>query len=281
MYWTNKKKGVIYYTYMDFDPDELDNPTRNQFILSKGHNGILLYTIFCDMGMYDWDLLLDTYNTIGHPFSPHPNRKRVKGIEVSTGSLGHGLSWASGIAHANRNKDIKSRIFCMLGDGEMEEGSNWEAILYAASKKLDNIVAVVDFNHCSAAFETGENMRWGEKGGPEGMADYNSVQAAMKLQEQGYDIGVIDMHTIKPIDKEAVIAAVKATGKILTVEDHNVLGGLGARVADVLMEEGVPAKVKKIGVPDCFAEFGYPEELYPYYGLDIDGIVKTALEFLK
>ena len=114
-----------------------------------------------------------------------------------------------------------------------------------------------------------------------GMAVYNSVQAAKKLQEQGYDIGVIDMHTIKPIDKEAIIKAAKATGKILTVEDHNVLGGLGSRVADVLMEEGVPAKLKKIGVPDCFAEFGYPEELYPYYGLDIDGIVKTALEFLK
>ena len=125
---------AIYYKYMDFDPDKLDDPNRNQFILSKGHNGILLYTIFCDMGMYDWDLLLDTYNTIGNPFGAHPNRKHVKGIEVSTGSLGHGLSWCCGIGHANRAKGIKSRIFCMLGDGEMEEGSNWEAILYAASK---------------------------------------------------------------------------------------------------------------------------------------------------
>ena len=83
-----------------------------------------------------------------------------------------------------------------------------------------------------------------------GMAVFNSIQAAKQLQEQGYDIGVIDMHTIKPIDKEAVVKAAKATGKILTVEDHNVLGGLGARVADVLMEEGVPAQLKKIGVPD-------------------------------
>lgn len=114
-----------------------------------------------------------------------------------------------------------------------------------------------------------------------GMGVYNAVQAAMRLQEEGYDIGVIDMHTIKPIDKDAIVKAAKATGKILTVEDHNVLGGLGSRVADVLMEEGVPAKVKKIGVPDCFAELGYPEELYPYYGMDIDGIVKTAREFLK
>ena len=184
---------ALYYKHMAFDPEKLDDPERNQFILSKGHNGILLYTIFCDLGMYDWDLLLDTYNTVGHPFGPHPNRKYVKGIEVSTGSLGHGLSWASGIAHANRNRGIKSRIFVMLGDGEMEEGSNWEAILYAASKQLDNIVAIVDFNHCSAAFETNENVRWGEEGGPEGMA--NAYRAF------GWNAVVIDGTDMAQIDK--------------------------------------------------------------------------------
>lgn len=117
----------------------------------------------------------------------------MKGIEVSTGSLGHGLSWAAGIAHANRNRGIKSRIFVMLGDGEMEEGSNWEAILYAASKKLDNIVAVVDFNHCSAAFETNENVRWGAEGGPEGMA--NCYRAF------GWNAVVIDGTKMTEIDK--------------------------------------------------------------------------------
>ena len=184
---------AIYYKYMDFDPENLDNSNRNQFILSKGPNGILLYTIFCDMGIYDWDLLLDTYNTVGHPFGPHPNRKYVKGIEVSTGSLGHGLSWCCGIAHANRNRNIRARIFCMLGDGEMEEGSNWEAILYASSKKLDNIVAVVDFNHCSAAFETNENVKWGDKGGPEGLADcYRAF---------GWNAVVVDGSKMADIDK--------------------------------------------------------------------------------
>ena len=184
---------AIYYKYMDFDPENLDNSNRNQFILSKGHNGILLYTIFCDMGMYEWDLLLDTYNTVEHPFGPHPNRKYVKGIEVSTGSLGHGLSWCCGIAHANRNRNIRARIFCMLGDGEMEEGSNWEAILYASSKKLDNIVAVVDFNHCSAAFETNENVKWGDKGGPEGLADcYRAF---------GWNAVVVDGSKMADIDK--------------------------------------------------------------------------------
>lgn len=184
---------ALYYKYLEFDPDNLDDPHRNQFILSKGHNGILLFTIFCDMGMYEWDLLLDTYNTIGHPFGAHPNHTTVKGIEVSTGSLGHGLSWSCGIATANRDRDIKSRVFTLLGDGEMEEGSNWEAILYAASKGLDNIVAVVDYNHASAAFKAGENMHWGEKGGPEGLADC--------FRAFGWNAKVIDGANMNEIDE--------------------------------------------------------------------------------
>ncbi len=114
-----------------------------------------------------------------------------------------------------------------------------------------------------------------------GMGVYNAVQAARQLEEKGYSVGVIDMHTIKPIDKEAVINAAKKSGAIITVEDHNILGGLGSIVADVLMEAGVFARLKKIGVPDTFVEFGYPEEIYPYYGMDAAGIAKTALEFLQ
>lgn len=114
-----------------------------------------------------------------------------------------------------------------------------------------------------------------------GMGVANSVTAARQLQEEhGLDIGVIDMHTIKPIDKEAIIKAAQQTGTIVTVEDHNILGGLGSIVADVLMEAGVPARLKKIGVPDTFVEYGYPEALYPHYGMDAAGIARTCLEFV-
>lgn len=108
-----------------------------------------------------------------------------------------------------------------------------------------------------------------------------SVEAAKMLQEEGLDVGVIDMHTIKPIDKEAIIHAAKTTGTIITAEDHNILGGLGSIVADVLMEAGVSARLKKIAIPDEFVSFGYPEELYPYYGFDGKGIAKTVREFCK
>ncbi len=74
-------------------------------------------------------------------------------------------------------------------------------------------------------------------------------------------MGVIDMHTIKPIDKDAIFSAAKASGNLITVENDNILGGIGSIVADVLMETGVYASLRKIGVPDTFVEFGYPEEL--------------------
>jgi transketolase len=114
-----------------------------------------------------------------------------------------------------------------------------------------------------------------------GSGVYNSLQAALQLQEKGLDVAVIDMHTIKPIDKEAIIKAAQTTGTIITVEDHNVLGGLGSIVADVLMEAGVPARLKKIGVQDEFISLGYPEEIYPYLGFDALGIAKTVEEFCK
>lgn len=114
-----------------------------------------------------------------------------------------------------------------------------------------------------------------------GSCVYHSLQAALMLQEKGLDIRVIDMHTIKPIDKDAIIKAAKETGAIITVEDHNVQGGMGSIVADVLMQAGVFPKFKKIGIPDHFVDFGYPEELYPYYGFDKNGIAKTVSEFLK
>lgn len=114
-----------------------------------------------------------------------------------------------------------------------------------------------------------------------GSGVYNALQAAQELEKEGIHAGVIDMHTVKPIDTEAIICAAEKTGTIITVEDHNVLGGMGSIVADVLMQAGVSARFKKIGIPDEFVDFGYPEELYPYYGFDGKGIAKTVRQFMN
>lgn len=105
-----------------------------------------------------------------------------------------------------------------------------------------------------------------------GIAVLQSLNAAKTLAEEGIDVRVVNMHTIKPLDREAVLAAARETGKILTVEEHNTMGGLGDAVASVLAEEGVSCAFRKHGLEDCFSVIGYAEDLYAHYGLDANGI---------
>ena len=105
-----------------------------------------------------------------------------------------------------------------------------------------------------------------------GIGVLQSLNAAATLAEEGIQVRVVNMHTIKPIDREAVIGAARETGKILTVEEHNVLGGLGDAVASVLAEEGLGIQFRKQGLQDVFSAIGYAEDLYAHYGLDANGI---------
>ena len=108
---------------------------------------------------------------------------------------------------------------------------------------------------------------------------YHAFKAAKELKEKGVEARVLDFSSIKPFDKEAIIAAANETGKIITVEEHSIFGGLGALVTEVLSENPVPVKI--IGIPDENAVHGSSAEIFHHYGLDAEGIVKTALEFVK
>lgn len=114
-----------------------------------------------------------------------------------------------------------------------------------------------------------------------GIAVLQSILAAKQLAEQdGLSIRVINMHTIKPIDREAIMKAVTETRRILTIEEHNVIGGLGDAVGSVIAESGKGCVFRKHGIQDCFAEIGYAEDLYAYYGFDADGIVAKVREMM-
>ena len=113
-----------------------------------------------------------------------------------------------------------------------------------------------------------------------GLPVYNCLEAAEKLAEDGIDAKVINIHTIKPLDEELVVAAAKETGKVVTVEEHSVIGGLGSAVCDVLSEQA-PAKVLKIGINDVFGESGPAADLLVKYGLDTESIYKKIKEFSK
>ncbi len=114
-----------------------------------------------------------------------------------------------------------------------------------------------------------------------GVGVLQSMRAAAILEEQGLSVRVLNMHTIKPIDKEAIIKAVTETRRIVTVEEHNIEAGLGTAVADVIVESGKACAFKKLGMPDCFSIVGYPEDLYNKYKFDADGIVEAVGSLMK
>ncbi|MEB3100557.1 transketolase family protein [Ferviditalea candida] len=114
-----------------------------------------------------------------------------------------------------------------------------------------------------------------------GSAVYWALMAAKELAQEGIQAKVIDMHTIKPFDAEAVISAAKETGCVITVEDHSINGGLGAAVAEVLAENSIGCKFKRIGLPDKFAILGEPNEVYEYYGMAPKGVAETARTVLS
>lgn len=136
---------ALYFYKMRHRPSEPDWPERDRFILSKGHAAPLLYTVLALSGYFDPSLLKDL-RRIGCPLQGHPSSKLLRGVEVSTGSLGQGLSIANGIALGLRLDNSPARVYCLLGDGEIQEGQVWEAAMTAGHYFLDNLCAIVDVN---------------------------------------------------------------------------------------------------------------------------------------
>ena len=136
---------VLYYAHLRIDPADPAWPERDRFILSKGHAAIGLYPVLADLGFFP-AASLDRYTRLGSPFGDHPDMKRIPGIDFSSGSLGHGLSVAVGMALAGRLRRRAYRTYCMLGDGELHEGQVWEAAMAAGHFELRGLVGIVDRN---------------------------------------------------------------------------------------------------------------------------------------
>lgn len=136
--------NVLYNHVMNISPENFDDPNRDRYIQSKGHSVEALYTVLADQGFYPVEDLA-SLNDYQSPFIGHPTRD-VPGVEQNTGALGHGLSVAVGLALAAKKDGRSYRVYTLLGDGELTEGSNWEASMTAAHYQLDNLVVVVDRN---------------------------------------------------------------------------------------------------------------------------------------
>jgi transketolase len=149
--------AVLYARGLRIDPSQPKWPNRDRFILAKGHAGAGVYAVLAERGFFDV-ALLDSHGQNGSVLSGHVSHKGVPGVELSTGSLGHGLPVATGMAFAAKRAGRCHRVFCLMSDGECDEGSNWEAILFASHHRLFNLIAIVDYNKIQSLAPVSETL---------------------------------------------------------------------------------------------------------------------------
>lgn len=153
---------ALYYKHLNCSPENEADPDRDRFVLSKGHSVETLYCILADRGYFDKAELMETYSAYGSRFIGHPNNK-IPGIEMNSGSLGHGLSVAVGMAKAGKMDGRPYRVYAVLGDGELAEGSVWEGVMAGGHFKLDNLTAFVDRNRLQISGSTEDVMAQDEQ----------------------------------------------------------------------------------------------------------------------
>jgi len=170
---------AMYYHVLNIDPKNPKKEDRDRFILSKGHGGVGICPVLADVGYYD-HCMMDDFNQYLSPFGMHPDMHKVPGIDMSTGSLGHGLPISVGLALGARLKKATWRTFCLLGDGECNEGTVWEAAMAGAHFKLGNLTAILDRNRLMLDGPVNEIM------------EIDPIED--KWKAFGWDVRIIDGH---------------------------------------------------------------------------------------
>ena len=190
--------AALFYGHLRIDPQKPDWPDRDRFVLSKGHAAIGLYPVLADLGYFP-PSDLDNYTRLGSAFGDHPDMKKIPGIDFSSGSLGHGLSVSLGIALAGRVHGKSYRTYCMLGDGELNEGQVWEAAMAASHFKVQGLVAIVDRNRLCIDGQTEEIMA------------VEPLEA--RFESFGWNVKRIDGHDLPTIVKTLDALAPAGEGK--------------------------------------------------------------------
>jgi transketolase len=209
--------AVLYADVLNCYPENPKHPERDRFILSKGHAGACVYAALAERGFFSTDVL-DTHYQDGSKLSGHVSHHGVPGVELSTGSLGHGLPVAAGFAYAAKLDEAKHRVIVVMSDGECDEGSNWEAILFAAHHRLRNLTAIVDYNKIQSLAPVSETLelepfvqKWQSFGWDVREADGHD-HAALKQ-------ALANPHTERP----SVVIAHTVKGKGISFMENTVL----------------------------------------------------------
>ena len=188
---------VLYFHEMNIDPADPKKADRDKFVLSKGHASPVLYATLAHRGYFPTEELVN-FRKIGSMLQGHPDMRKVPGVEMSTGSLGQGFSASVGMALANKLDGSSARVYALLGDGELQEGIIWEAAMSAAHYKLDNLVAIIDWNGLQIDGKNEEVM--------------TVTPIDEKFKSFGFHVIMIDGHSLKEIE-EAFAKARESKGK--------------------------------------------------------------------
>ena len=176
----------LYFRQMNVSPDKADDPDRDYFIMSKGHSMEAYYAVLCKAGFLDLKDVTERYSQFGSPYIGHPHNE-LKGIEMNSGSLGHGLPVSVGLALAAKMDGRSSRIYVVTGDGELAEGSNWEGFMSGAMYKLDNLCCIIDRNRLQISGGTEDVMALDDLAGKVRAFNWNVIVVA-----DGNDLDQID-----------------------------------------------------------------------------------------
>lgn len=200
--------AVLYFDEMNVDPKNPDKEDRDRFVLSKGHCSPALYGTLAEAGFFDKEEL-KTFRRTDSRLQGHPDMKHIPGVDMTTGSLGMGISAACGMALSGKAYNKNYRVYTLLGDGEVEEGQVWEAAMYAAHYNLDNLCAIVDVNGLQIDGATSDVM--------------NSSPLDEKFKAFGWNVALCDGHNYDEI-KEALKKARECKGKPTAIIMKTVKG---------------------------------------------------------
>lgn len=184
---------VLYFNEMNIDAKSPDSPDRDRLVLSKGHASAALYAVLAEKGYID-KKELKTFRNIDSNLQGHPDMNKVPGVDMTTGSLGQGLSVANGMALSSKLDSRGYRVYCILGDGELQEGQVWEAAMTAEKYQLDNLCVIIDANELQLT-DTTMNVK-----------GINQNDIEQKFRAFGFQTVVIDGHNIESIIRALTIA---------------------------------------------------------------------------
>lgn len=206
----------LYYFRMNVDASDPSNPERDRFVLSKGHCAPALYATLAMKGFFPEDELSYLRKT-GHMLQGHPDRKHIPGIDMSSGSLGQGISAACGMAGISRASGLDYNVYVVLGDGELQEGQVWEAAMFAADKKLSKLCAFVDYNNLQITGSISEVMDLGDIESKFKAFGWNTIVV------DGHDFYALDAAWLKYIvsEKPTVIICNTVKGKGVSFMENN------------------------------------------------------------